>query len=123
MKNYTKLIEATSEEKVTELITTLRDNNFGNEESRKMLLDIMSSLINSKDPRARKACKLIGNMFTTAGNDILGNVEEKDIDVTVNMDIEEVGFEFDEEEDEYEDMEEDDDSPYVSYFDDDNYYD
>jgi hypothetical protein len=57
--------------KVKDIIETLRDNNFGNEDTRKHLLHLLTSLHNTKDKVARKVFKAIGNLFTEIGDDLL----------------------------------------------------
>ena len=53
---------------VTNILKFLRDNNFGNESSRKDLLDKLTSLHASSDPRSRKAFKAIGDLFSDIGD-------------------------------------------------------
>jgi len=59
------------DDKVTELLGVLRDNDYGNEESRKSMIDIFTSLHNSKDKRSRKAFKAIGDLFTSIGDELI----------------------------------------------------
>ena len=59
--------------KVRDIVETLRDNNFGNEDSRKQLLHLLTSLHNTKDKTARQVFKAIGNLFTEIGDDLLNN--------------------------------------------------
>lgn len=66
------------DEKVREIISILRDNNYGNEQSRKELLSLLTQLHNSKDRTARKAFKKIGDLFTDIGDELIGEVGNKD---------------------------------------------
>lgn len=59
------------DKKVDNIIKSLRDNDFGNEEARKHMLDLLSSLHNNKDPRARKAFRYIGDLFTEIGDELI----------------------------------------------------
>lgn len=59
------------DKKVDSIIKALRDNDFGNEEARKHMLDLLSSLHNNKDPRARKAFRYIGDLFTKIGDELI----------------------------------------------------
>lgn len=59
------------DKKVDNIIKALRDNDFGNEEARKHMLDLLSSLHNNKDPRARKAFRYIGDLFTEIGDELI----------------------------------------------------
>jgi len=68
------------DKKVDNIIKSLRDNDFGNEEARKHMLDLLkyfyqlhllSSLHNNKDPRARKTFRYIGDLFTEIGDELI----------------------------------------------------
>ena len=59
------------DDKATDLISYLKDNNFGNEDSRKALLDVLTSLHTMKDKRAKKVFKAIGDLFTDIGDEII----------------------------------------------------
>lgn len=56
---------------VIKIIKILRDNNFKNENSRKELLDYLTTLHNNSDPIARKALGAIGDLFSEIGDDLL----------------------------------------------------
>lgn len=57
--------------KVTGLIKTLRDENFGSEDQRKKMLDILTSLHSSTDKRGRLVFKKIGEYLTDIGTDLV----------------------------------------------------
>jgi len=57
--------------KVKKIIQTLRDNNYGNEDSRKELLHLLTSLHNTKDKTARKIFRAIGDLFTEIGDGLI----------------------------------------------------
>lgn len=59
------------DDKITEIISFLADNTFGNSESRKHFSVCMHQLAISKDPRARKLIRQLGNSLTQLGQDLL----------------------------------------------------
>lgn len=67
-----------SEDDVLNIIKKLRDESFGNEEQRKRLIDLLSTLMTVKDSSARKLFKMIGNALTDIGNSLIDNYEEPD---------------------------------------------
>lgn len=80
--NSFKFIEQTDKEdeeekeiifdkRVSAIIKDLRDSNFCNEEQRKKFLDLISSLHNSKDPRARYTFKRLGQVLSDIGDELL----------------------------------------------------
>jgi hypothetical protein len=71
-----KTEEAVSNEKVSELIAILRDERFSNEDQRKKMVDIISSLMNFKDADARKFFKALGDACTSIGEDMLQDDED-----------------------------------------------
>lgn len=76
------LKEQVNNEKVADFLTTLKDENFGNEDQRKKMVDIMSSLMNIKDPDARRIFKRVGQFFTKLGDEMLGgNREEPEMEL------------------------------------------
>jgi len=52
------------DDKITEILENLRDGVFKNEESRKEFIKLLVQLALSKDPRARKAIKKLGDYLT-----------------------------------------------------------
>lgn len=64
------------DKKVDSILKTLRDEDFTNEEQRKKFIDLLSSLHNSKDPRARKAFKHMGQLFTEIGTELINYGQE-----------------------------------------------
>ena len=63
--------EVVFDKKVTSILKNLRDSNFKNEESRKQFADMITSLMTSKDKRARQTFKRLGQFFTDAGDELL----------------------------------------------------
>ena len=63
--------EVIFDKKVTSILKTLRDENFRSEEARKKFVDLISSLNNSKDKRARLSFKKIGDFFSEIGDELL----------------------------------------------------
>jgi hypothetical protein len=59
------------DKKVSAFIRVLRDENFGSEEQRKKMLDILTSLHNSSDKRARLLFKKIGEHLTEIGDELI----------------------------------------------------
>ena len=70
-----KIQEQITDDKVAELLTVLKDQNFGNEDQRKYLIDILTTLHNSKHKVARKALRLIGDLFTEIGEELLDELK------------------------------------------------
>lgn len=64
------------DDKITEILTSLRDNTYRNSESRKELAHLIVRLCLSKDPRARVAARKIGDFFTQLGQELLGMYDE-----------------------------------------------
>lgn len=76
MERYRKKFFEEDEEyktdpKVKKLILFLKNNNFGNEESRKQLLDVLTSLHAIKDKSSRLVFKAIGDLFTDIADDLI----------------------------------------------------
>ena len=69
--------EVIFDKKVTAILKTLRDENFRSEEARKKFVDLISSLNNSKDKRARLSFKKIGDFFSEIGDELLKYGEEE----------------------------------------------
>ena len=68
------------DKKVSAYIKVLRDENFGSEDQRKKMLDILTSLHNSSDKRSRLLFKKIGEHLTEIGNEILKyGIENKEV--------------------------------------------
>ena len=59
------------DEKISGVIEQLRDGNFGNSEGRQEFVDLITTLYNSRDKRARKCFKAISDLFTEIGDDLL----------------------------------------------------
>jgi len=66
--------------KITKLLKVLRDENFGSEEQRKKLIDILTSMHNSSDPRARKSFKRIGDLFSEIGDELINLAKDNEED-------------------------------------------
>lgn len=64
------------DKKVTQILKSLRDDNFTNELARKKFIDYLSSLHNSSDKRARLTFKKIGQFFTDVGDDLIKHGQE-----------------------------------------------
>ena len=59
------------DDKVDGLITELRDGNFGNADGRQHFVNLITSLFDSKDKRARLAFKKISAFFSEIGDELL----------------------------------------------------
>ena len=59
--------------KVKEILEILRDNNFGNEESRKQMLNMLATLHTKRDKVARRVFKQLGNLFNTLSDELINN--------------------------------------------------
>lgn len=57
--------------KVTNILKILRDEDFQNEDARKKFIDLITSVYNSKDKRARLLFKKLGNFLTEIGDDLI----------------------------------------------------
>lgn len=88
MKRYKRLyteedtnneVDIVIDKAITKALKALRDESYGSEEQRKKMLDIFSTLLTSKDPRARKAFKAVGNMFTDIGNELIKYGLDKEV--------------------------------------------
>lgn len=56
---------------ISKILKTLRDETFSSEEQRKKFLDLISTLHNSKDPRARYTFKRLGQVLSDIGDELL----------------------------------------------------
>lgn len=72
--------ESPFDNKITKFLKVLRDENFGSEEQRKKLIDILTSMHNSADPRARKSFKRIGDLFSEIGDELINLAKENEDD-------------------------------------------
>jgi hypothetical protein len=59
------------DEKITTVLETLRDGNFGNSEGRQQFIDLITTMYNSRDKRTRKAFKAISDLFTEIGDELI----------------------------------------------------
>ena len=77
------------DDKISEVLQELRDGNFGNAEGRQEFLDLVTTLFNSKDKRARKAFKAISELFTDIGDELIkyGQPEELEESLFSNVDV------------------------------------
>lgn len=57
--------------KVLDTISSLRDKNFSNADSRKELVNHIMSLYNSNDKVAKIALRRIGDLFTEIGDELI----------------------------------------------------
>lgn len=69
--------ESKFDKKIDKILVILRDSDFGNENSRKEFISHITTLHNSRDPRARKAFKAMGNLFTEIGDELI-NMKNKE---------------------------------------------
>jgi len=80
MKRYKSVIKEQEIEsyeidpKVKEILEILRDNNYGNESSRKEMLSLLSTLHTKRDRVARKVFKQLGNLFNTLSDELISGV-------------------------------------------------
>jgi hypothetical protein len=59
------------DDKISDVLEQLRDGNFGNAEGRQQFLDLITTLFNSKDKRARKSFKAISDLFSEIGDELV----------------------------------------------------
>lgn len=71
--------EEVRNEKVAELLSILRDENYANEDQRKKMIDILTSLFNIRDKDARLIFKKLGQALTDIGNEMLTTPDEEEI--------------------------------------------
>lgn len=66
------------DDKISDVLEQLKDGNFGNAEGRQQFLDLITTLFNSKDKRARKSFKAISDLFSEIGDELIkyGQPEE-----------------------------------------------
>lgn len=57
--------------KITEIIRMLKDQNFGSKDQRQVFVKLIAALAVSKDPRAKKTIKKLGDILSTIGDDLL----------------------------------------------------
>jgi len=96
-----KIEEMVDNEEVAGIIAKLRDESFGNEEQRKKMVDLLTSLMMCKDASARKLFKDVGNALTNIGSSLLGNGESEVEEVMVEPEMVDEPVEMDYEEDPY----------------------
>jgi len=63
---------------VTAYLKALRDENFGSENQRKKMIDILTSLHNSSDKRGRLLFKKIGGHLSDIGDEIIKYGQSKE---------------------------------------------
>lgn len=56
---------------ITQILKKLRDFSFGNIEQRQVFAHLIVGLITSKDPRARKTIKRLGDILSDIGDELL----------------------------------------------------
>jgi hypothetical protein len=100
IKRYTPFFEDEDSEfdkRVTDVLKFLRDKSFGNESSRKELLDYLTTLHNSSDKRGRLAFKKIGELFTEIGDELIlfGKMDES-TELKENASVVQLGIEISE---------------------------
>jgi len=77
-------------DEVKEIISYLRDNKFGNENTRKDFIDKITTLFNISDGDARKFIKKLGDACTVIGKEMIeDNFEDVDVDDSVDDSIDE----------------------------------
>jgi len=59
------------DDKITEIIEILRDERFANSQKRHIFAVMIATLAGSKDPRARKCIRELGNYLTRLGQELL----------------------------------------------------
>lgn len=59
------------DKKITNILKILRDEDFGNSEQRAKFVDLLTTLYNSKDPRARATFKKLGQALTDIGDSLI----------------------------------------------------
>jgi len=102
-----KIEEMVDNEEVAGIIAKLRDESFGNEEQRKKMVDLLTSLMMCKDASARKLFKMVGSALSDIGSSLLGDNEseyENDMgveEVVVEPEMIDEPMEMDYEEDPY----------------------
>ena len=74
---------------ITSILEQLRDGVFRNEDSRKLFAQMIIQLALSRDVRAKKAVKRLGDYLTDLGHELLGtSIEEELEEPVVKMDAE-----------------------------------
>lgn len=76
MKRYKKIFKEDEkpdwlDKNITNHLKALRDENFGSENQRKKMIDILTSLHNSSDKRGRLTFKRIGEYLTDIGDELI----------------------------------------------------
>lgn len=75
IKEKTKLKEEVENEDVAEILKVLRDESFGNDEQRKKLISLLTSLFAIKDKSSRLIFKKLGMALTNIGDEMLDDNE------------------------------------------------
>lgn len=74
-----KIKEEVSNDEAKEIITILRDESFGNENQRKRLLNLLTSLFDISHKDARTFFKKLGNAMTSIGSEMINDeIPEED---------------------------------------------
>ena len=66
------------DDKITETLEILRDGNFGNADGRQQFIDLITTMYNSRDKRARKAFRAISDLFTEIGDELIQYGQEEE---------------------------------------------
>ncbi len=75
-KSELSLAEEIENKKVVELLSVLKNEKFGNDDQRKRMIDILTSLFTVKDKDARKIFKRVGEFFTDLGEEMLDSPKD-----------------------------------------------
>lgn len=79
------------DDKITEILEILRDEKFSNLKKRHDFAILITQLAVSKDSRARKTIKKLGDFLTKLGNELLGTeLEDKELGNNFKMIDEEI---------------------------------
>lgn len=57
--------------RVSAILKTLRDQDYGNSEQRQLFVHLIAGLVSSKDPRGRKVIKKLGDLLTSLADEVL----------------------------------------------------
>ena len=85
MENKQVIQEQVENKQVKELIGILKVESFGNEDQRKRMLDVLTSLLTIKDKEARKIFKKVGEFFTDLGEEMLDEKDENNTNNSTNV--------------------------------------
>ena len=81
----TKREDILEEQEAKDLISILKNENFGNEDQRKKFVDVVTSLLNMKEKEARQFFKKLGDACTDIASDMYEEEEVSGIEEIENF--------------------------------------